>query len=297
MTVELTPQSPKEKSTWMASARRTAGVKRQMARGAGIEIRARSAGALPDEPAQPDVEGRHQQAQLADHHQDDARQHLVGERVDTHEEPRRAHVEGIEGSPAEHQDHRDGVRGHGSEEQVEDLPRLAQTPPGGGRGGTHHGPPEERAAGHEGQVLEHVDALRADRHLVERRDVPGAHDDREDQLGGDRLGHRPEAGDPLQRPYHRGRQRQQQERWRHEPDEHVLEHVDALQVVVADGVHRGLQGQPDGQDAEQEVERLLPAEVPSPAGEDSIAEAEQGEARVDGGVEGPAHSGLAAREG
>ena len=39
MTVELTPHKPKENRAWIANARRTGGVKRQMARGAGMEMR------------------------------------------------------------------------------------------------------------------------------------------------------------------------------------------------------------------------------------------------------------------
>src|SRR5205807_1144984 len=68
---------------------------------------------------------------------------------------------------------------------------------------------------------------------------------RGDDLRRHRLRQRADSGNPHDPRHHARRQAEQHQRWRDEAEQHVLEHVDAVEVVVADGVDRRLERDPD----------------------------------------------------
>ena len=69
----------------------------------------------------------------------------------------------------------------------------------------------------------------------------------------------------------------------------MLEHVDAVEVVVADRVDRGLERNPQREQPKAEIERVLGLRVVDPPGEPGVAEEKGGEAEVNRRVERPAH--------
>src|SRR5205807_3422385 len=72
-----------------------------------------------------------------------------------------------------------------------------------------------------------------------------------------------------------------------EGEQHVLQHVDAVEVVVADGIDWGLQRDPQREQTGQEIKGVLATRVGSAAGQPRMNEKQQDEPRVDGDVKRP----------
>ena len=69
----------------------------------------------------------------------------------------------------------------------------------------------------------------------------------------------------------------------------MLQHVDAVEVVVADGVDRGLERDPQREQPEAEVQRVLGLHILDPSRQPGVPEEKGDQAHVNGGVERPAH--------
>ncbi len=65
---------------------------------------------------------------------------------------------------------------------------------------------------------------------------------------------------------------QKHQRRRDETQQHVLQHVDAVEVVVADGVDGRFEGDPEREDPQAEIKGVFGLGVVNSAGEPGVAE-------------------------
>src|SRR5713101_6111680 len=120
--------------------------------------------------------------------------------------------------------------------------------------------------------------------------MPADHDGGGHDLGRNRLCDRPNEWDASHLAGHFRRQAEKHQRRRDETQHDVLQHVDAVEVVVAEGVDRRLERNPEREKAEAEVKRMLGLGVVNSPGKPGVAEEEPREARIDAGIERPAHA-------
>jgi hypothetical protein len=111
-----------------------------------------------------------------------------------------------------------------------------------------------------------------------------------DDLGWDRLGDGAHAGDAHEARGHAWGEAEEHEGRGDEPEENVLEHVDAVEVAVGDGVDLSFESQPDGDEAEPEVEGVLTLGIVNPTGEPGVPKEKHQEPEIDGRIKRPGHA-------
>ena len=197
----------------------------------------------------------------------------------------------IERDAREDQREGDAVLGQRREQHVDELGAWGHLPASVGRGRVDDRPVEGSSGGDECQVLEHVQPLVAERCVVKRRQVPDDHDHARDHLRRYRLGDCADPRDTDQARDHARRKAEQEERWRDKREQHVLEHVDAVQVVVAEGVDWRFERDPQGEQPGEKVDGVLALGVVRPTRLPGVTEVQQDQPCVHGQVERPRRQG------